>query len=510
GPRVVIFALDGVGADEFRDAVRGGRAPLIAALLGPVTDSAAGTHAHAYAARGVLSVLPSTTIAAWTSLFTGEPPARTGVPGNEWFERQSRTFYAPAPVTVEDKDHALEVYSDDLMGRVIHVPTLYDLADRRAYVSFSQVQRGADLLAMPSPGAFGDLVAAAVKGATEEDTTLERKVYAELDINAAESVVEQLEERGLPDLLTVYFPGVDLFTHLAPNALEAQRAYLRDVVDSAVAEVLAPYRRLGALDSTWILFVADHGHTPTLGDDRHSLGSDEEDADEPPALLRRLGFRVRPRVLDPADDEDDFQAALAYQGAFAYVYLADRSTCADEGAICEWSRPPRLREDVLPVVRAFDAANRTGAGNPGLRGTLDLIFVRTGDTTGRTPPVLVWDGRRLVGVREYLRRHPRPDLVRLEERLRGLVDGPYGDHAGDVLLLARNGIDRPIDQRYYFSSEYRSWHGSPSRQDSEIPLVVARADRTGEAIRAEVERAVGRTPDQLDVTPLVRALLEAP
>jgi hypothetical protein len=432
------------------------------------------------------------------------------VPGNEWFERQSRTFYAPAPVTIEDKDHALKVFSDDLLGGVIHVPTLYDLVDRRAFVSFSQVQRGADRLAIPTPGAFGDLVLAAVKGVTDGDTTVERKAYAELDLSAAESLVEQLEEHGLPDLLTVYFPGVDLYTHLAPRALEAQRAYLRDVVDSAVAEVLAPYRRLGALDSTWILFVADHGHTPTLGDDRHSLGSDDGDVDEPPALLRRLGFRVRPRVLDPGDDQDDFQAALAYQGAFAYVYLADRSTCAEQGRTCEWSRPPRLHEDVLPVVRALDAANRTGAGNPGLRGALDLIFVRTGDTTGRTPPVLVWDGRRLVPVPDYLRRHPRPDLLRLDERLRGLLDGPYGDHAGDVLLLARSGMDRPIGERYYFSGEYRSWHGSPTRQDSEIPLVVARIDRTGASIRAEVERAVGRTPDQLDVTPLVRALMLAP
>jgi hypothetical protein len=508
-PRVVIFALDGVGADEFTGAVHSGRAPAIAALLGAPVDSAAGLHAHAYAAPGVMSILPSTTVAAWTSLFTGEPPARTGVAGNEWFERATRTFYAPAPVTIRDKDHALEVYSDGLMDSVIRVPTLYELADRRAYVSLSQVQRGADLLATPAVGALDDVIGAAITGATEQDTTVERKVYAQLDLEAAKGIAGQLEERGLPDVLTVYFPGVDLYTHLAPRALASQRDYLHDVVDSAVAAVLDPYRRAGALPTTWVLFVADHGHTPTLGDDRHSLGIEGDD--EPPALLERAGFRVRPPVLEPDSVDAGFQAVLAYQGAFAYVYLADRSTCpAAPDAPCDWARSPRLAEDVMPVVRAFDAANRTGAGVPALRGTLDLILVRTGDTARGGTPVRVWDGRRLAPLGAWLRRHPRPDLVRLEERLRGLLVGPYGDHAGDVLLLARNGTHRPLEERYYFSSEYRSWHGSPSRQDGEIPLVVARGDRSGAAIRATVARAVGEGPGQLEVTPLVRALLGEP
>jgi hypothetical protein len=51
------------------------------------------------------------------------------------------------------------------------------------------------------------------------------------------------------------------------------------------------------------------------------------------------------------EDQQDYQTTVAYQGAFAYVYLADRSTCPREGDRCDWSRPPRLEEDVLPVAR---------------------------------------------------------------------------------------------------------------------------------------------------------------
>jgi len=504
GPRVLLFALDGVGEDELLGAVSGGGAPRIAALLGAPGEGR-GVYAQAYAVPGVLSILPSTTLAAWSSLFTGEPAGRTGVPGNEWFAREEGRFYAPAPVSVTDHDDAVRVYSDGLVGAALRVPTLYELADVRAFVSLSQIHRGADLLTTPEPSAFGDLVTAVAKGVSGEEK-VSQEAYAELDRTATENLVESLRTQGLPVLQVVYFPGVDLYTHVAEHPIPDQRRYLREVVDSAVGSVLDEYRRAGALDDTYVLFVADHGHTPVLQDDRHALEAEGED--EPPALLERAGFRVRPFVLEPDEEERGFQAVVAYQGAFAYVYLADRSTCPGPGTPCDWRRAPRLEEDVLPVVRAFDRANRAGEGVPQLRGTLDLIFAREPRPVGEDAlPFRVWDGERLVEVAEYLARNPRPDLVELPARLEGLGAGPYGHRAGDVLLLARTGIQRPIEERFYFSGSYRSWHGSPTEQDSRIPLVVARPGMRGAELRERVRRAVGEHPSQLDVVRLVRALL---
>jgi hypothetical protein len=60
----------------------------------------------------------------------------------------------------------------------------------------------------------------------------------------------------------------------------------------------------------------------------------------------------------------------------AYVYLADRSTCPNEHDPCDWTKPPRFHEDVMPVVTAFYEANRTGGPIPQLKGTIDLIFAR--------------------------------------------------------------------------------------------------------------------------------------
>jgi hypothetical protein len=192
----------------------------------------------------------------------------------------------------------------------------------------------------------------------------------------------------------------------------------------------------------------------------------------------------------------------------AYVYLADRSTCPQPGSRCDWRRAPRLEEDVLPVAHAFFEANRTGALIPELRGTLDLIFAREPRPPGEDAlPFQIWDGERLVPIGEYLAANPRPELLELESRMEGLAAGPYGHRAGDVLLLSRSGGERQIEERYYFSDRYRSWHGSPSGQDSRIPLVVARPGSSGAELRERFRLAVGDNPSQLDITPLILHLL---
>jgi hypothetical protein len=501
GTRVLVFALDGVGDGELQAALAGGAMPRTASLLGPREDER--TWAHAWAAPGVLSVLPSTTYAAWVSLFTGRPPAQTGVPGNEWFVREEMRFYAPAPVSVSEGEHAVRTFTDGLLDRAIRVPTVYERADVRAYAALQPVHRGADLLVLPVPSAYARM-AVRMAGGIADGGPLAQEAFEELDERGAESLLEAIREHGVADLQVVYFPGVDLYTHVAEDPLPDQLRYLREVIDRAVGEVLDAYAGAGALHDTWVVFVSDHGHTPVLADPRHALATDT--LRDPPAVLRRAGFRLRPFELEP--DARDYQSALAYQGAFAYVYLADRSTCPRPGDVCDWARPPRLEEDVIPAARAFHAAARTGAGVPELRGAVDLVFARPPRAVGEDAlPFQVWDGERLVPVGEYLAAHPRPELLELERRLEGLAAGPYGHRAGDVLLLARSGLEVPIDQRFYFAAEYTSWHGSPTRQDSEIPLLVAHPGRSGAQVRERVRRAVGERPDQLSVASLLLELL---
>ncbi len=475
-PRVLLVALDGVGSNEFQAALRGGGARHLRALLG--AELGEGRFEHGYAVPNALSILPSTTMAAWSSIYTGAPAGRTGVPGNEWFVRERVQFVAPAPTTVGEQTHALKMLTDGLVGSAIRVPTLYELVDRRAFVSLAPVYRGADLFTTPDLADLVELFIEMTKGVVAEQS-VEREAYSEVDLESVDQVLDAIRDHGVPDLQVLYFPGVDLYTHVAENPLRQQVDYLREVVDSALGRMLALYDSARTLDSTYVVLVADHGHTPVLADDGHALGVEGED--EPPALLRRLGFRLRPPALEP--DRDDYQAVLAYQGAIAYIYLADRSTCPRQGDVCRWDLPPRLEEDVMPVVRAFGQVNTTGDPIPELKGTLDLVFARAPRGPAEEAlPFQVFDGKRLLSIAEYLELYPRPDLLRLEERMAGLSAGPSGHRAGDVLLLARSGLERPIEERFYFSSLFHSWHGSPTAQDSRIPLVIARKNQSGAEI----------------------------
>ena len=109
-------------------AIRSGKAPRIAALLGK--ERGAGLFEHAYAAPQAWTILPSSTIAAWSAIFTGKPPAANGVPGDEWFVRETATFYAPVPVSVLDTLDVTKVVNDNLLGKSLRVPTLYEISLR--------------------------------------------------------------------------------------------------------------------------------------------------------------------------------------------------------------------------------------------------------------------------------------------------------------------------------------------------------------------------------------------
>jgi hypothetical protein len=126
-------------------------------------------------------------------------------------------------------------------------------------------------------------------------------------------------------------------------------------------------------------------------------------------------------------------------------------------------------------------------------------------------PFEVYVGRgAVVPVETYLAEHPHPNYVDAPSRLRELAVGPHGERAGDVLLLAHYGDRDAPEGRYYFAQPYHSWHGSPSRKDSEIPLIVARASDSTDAIRSIVEHALGEDPHQQKVTDLLLSLRRQP
>ena len=488
--RVLLVGIDGVGDAELRDAIADGDAPNLAALLGAPTG--ADTYEHAYAAPGVTAVLPSETAAGWAAVFTGRAPSETGVAGNEWFDRDSLALFAPVPGSVGSLAQTVAVFSDDFLGRVIQTPTLYERAGLRSHVSLGFVHRGADVFAPPDANDVGELLDAAFDMITQG----QRALLAELEEDTEEGVRAGFERHGVPDLQVAYFPGADLTAHR--YGAGAARAYLRDEVDRKLGEILDLYRAEGALDSTYVVVVADHGHTPRLADDAHAMEAESEFA----AALNTLGIRTRNIALGGDKGPSTYQAVLGYNEVAAFVYLADRSTCPRPTDACDWARPPRLADDVLPIARLFRQASDDTPGGP----TIDLVLARASRTDAAVPFRVLHDDA-LVSIDDYLAATPRPDLVRFAERMDWMTRGRLGHRAGDILLLSTSNSAVPIEERFYFKDAGPSGHGGAGEQDSLIPLVVWHAGQSGDALRARVTAAVGDAPTQLDVTDLVLSLL---
>ena len=348
--------------------IRSGEAPNLAALLGK--DRGSGLFEHGYAPRA-WSILPSSTIAGWAATFTGVPPAQNGIMGDEWFVRETETFHAPVPVSAQDTLDVTKVVEDDLIGQLLSAPTLYELTKRKSYVSMLSIHRGATLYTTVAPSSFTNFLTFLIKG-TLKGIDPEKSFSAALDDSAVQKLIEAIDTRGLPDLQVVYLPGIDIFTHVSENRLAGQARYLRYATDKRIGDVLDVYRKRGALDGTYVIIISDHSQIPTLNDAQHRLGTDDEES--PFGLLAKSGFRVRKALLSLGNLDRDYQAVLAYQGFMAYVYLADRSTCLEEHKACDWKKPPRFQEDVMPIVKVFYEATRTGDRIPQLKGTIDLIF----------------------------------------------------------------------------------------------------------------------------------------
>ncbi len=502
GPRVIVFCLDGAGHDQLMDAIHSGKAPHIANLLGK--EEGNGLFEHGFFPPRVIDVLPSSTAADWSATFTGKPPGLNGVPGDEWFDRLGRRFYAPVPITVTDTADFSSMLNDNLVGRLLKAPTLYQRLHRRAYVSMLMGYKGATLFTTVNPGAFAGMIGDLVGGTLAGTPTLQT-IGTDLDLASTTKLLDAINEHGPPRLQVVYFPGIDIFTHASPNPLKSQVRYIEDNIDKAVANVLEAYEKLGVLPYTYVIFIADHGHTPVENDDRHRLGPD--DPGSPYAQLHKAGFRVRKASLALSKDEEDYQAVVAAQGFMAYVYLANRSTCPKKGEVCDWFRPPRFREDRMRALRALYWNNQSGTQVPQAKGTIDLIFSRK----RAAAPFEIFDGRRLVPIGSYLKKHPRPDLVDLNERMKWLGEGPYGYLAGDIVLLAKASTAVPIEDRYYLArTSHYSWHGSANTSDSYISFILASQGVSGESLRhlvLDLRSETGGSLSQMELTPLVQALI---
>ncbi len=510
-PPILYLALDGVGRDTLYALLREGKMPGLAKLLG----GDHGTFPHAHFSERMLSTLPSSTMAAWVTTMSGKPPSEHGVTGNEYFVREDRLFACPAPVSFSSVAPTIAIYTESYLDNLSSVPTVYERMrekdpDLLVWVVMHEIYRGADKLLLARKTVLASAFESAVEKAVEKHLADKEsmRVYKELDEGAIETVIADLRKKEvMPDVLTVYLSGTDLYAHVAEEGPDqARRTYLEKIVDPLYGRLAAALEEREALAGRWVVVGADHGHTGVMHDDTHALSKDNEDSR---ALLSRAGFRVRP-FKEKVPENDPFSAVLAYGGAMAYVYLADRSGCADDKDVCDWKKPPRYEEDVLAVAEAFHHNDQHGDVVARMQGALDMILVRRPRPYAEVdlPFEVYLGGGKTMAVDAWLKENPHPTYVAVGARLRDLAAGVHGERAGDLLLLAHNGDRDAPDGRYYFAGLYHSWHGSPSKGDSELPFIVASSEYASAAIGAWVERVLGDRPFQQKTTDVLLGLRE--
>jgi hypothetical protein len=507
-PQLLVVAIDGIDRHLLYDMLRAGELPEMARLL---ADDGSNRFANAWFEDSIVSVLPSSTAVSWATTVTGTNPAEHGVAGNEYFIRRTGEYAAPVPVTIADATQVFNIYTEGYANDLLEAPTIYEQLREtdpgvRIWVGMHQFYSGADRLILTDRtamlDAFQSLFAEHVASQLTGQQSL--SLFEELDAEVIENMDDLIEDEPAADVITIYLPGLDHYAHINDADPDvSRRDYLKKGLEPMMADLREALEDAGELDDRYIVITSDHGHTGVLHDDKHSLSTDG--SGEPPNVLEAAGFTLRPYALE-VDDDVFFDAVIAYQGALAYVYVADRTTCATRETPCDWTKPARA-EDIETAAEAFFQNNEDGLLVPEMRDTLDMILVRTAASDGDADQVFeVYTGHgQTQPIEDYLAAHPHPSYVDMPQRLRHLTIGPHGDRAGDLILVAHNGDRDDPAQRYYFAPLYHSWHGSPSARDSDLPLIVARRGHARDKIQGIVSATLqGRNDQRLIADVLLR------
>lgn len=408
-PRVVLVDVDGVRNDTFEKAYLSGEMPNLERVLGEVRDGKGFGSSLWF--ENAKAAFPAITMAGQASLATGVPPSRHGIPGNQWFDRETNRvidYFSSTGISCVYGILLVSVKecSGGLANRHLRVPTMYEAAaaaGKTSTVVFSQYWRGATHAISPSVSEVNLLV----RGNAVD--------YQKFDEIMMDHAVASLIRDGIPDLLTLYFIGADGIGHKAGTP--AQAAYLRTTFDSQLGRLLEV---LDKLDPVWkvhtqFIFTSDHGRTDT----------------EASAQDAALETNIQKALERGGYVEDQYR--IVENGGVVHLYLRSRVMGA------RWALPPRP-EDVEEMGKAL-------AKDASLNAAVELVAAR----------------RNGSGYGYTLTREDREDASQIASMLAQL-ESP---RSGDIVLLLRPG-------RYFGNTEPTgAQHGSMFSSDLAIPLVIA-------------------------------------
>lgn len=421
--RIVLIDIDGLCQAIWQQALEAQTIPHLASLIGG-QDCNFGIQFEA------VSTLPSITYCCQASAITGAHPSQHWIAGNQFFDRFGRLTGGRPRLYQFDYQDAPAVFLQGLAGAAINpeVETIYETAarhNRTSTVAFHMYAHGAQHWLKPGIEDWADFVFGEAPG-----------FGARFDQAMINDVLEHLEMGARPDLLTVYFFGLDHESHI--HGPQIQTTYLSEVIDPQIGRLLQALRKEDLLSETLFAIFSDHGQISVTNDDRHNLKVGF-------LIDREIGDVFQALKLDVYDHPFEGLACdvfLVPAGGMASLYIR---RC--EG---DWSQPPQFDHDILTAAEAFWQANREGLYSTDLYQALDMILVRDVENQGWYAPYQAFTPQGLISVENYLSQHPEIEAVDTTNRLAALSS----PSSGDILLFARTA------EGYCFSTlPYRGSHG---------------------------------------------------
>lgn len=438
--RVVIIDIDGLRADVYQQALDNDLVPNMRRMTH--------TSNHLTACHvPVVSVAPSITFAAQASIYTGAHPGQHRVPGNESFDRlghisagKPRHFGFDVGDTLA-VDDAIAVFEADLADRLLdpEVPTIYESAaqqSKTSLVAYNMYGRGAQTVIRPK------IIDIARFTKSKGVLGLEAGGY---DTGMLDRLIKELKRaQPRPDLITVYFMGLDHHSHL--HGPQSQAKYLIEIVDPQIGRLLDTLEELRMFEDTLFAIVSDHGQIATPGGDAHSIRLGFPFDTELTPLFEALGLDLH----DIPGEDPNVDAVVGLNGGLAQVYLRHQQD--------EWHVPPRYEEDVLRVAQAFHELTTEGRYRSELQNTLELILVRNAEQDGWQGEYQAYNGAGITRpFEEWLESHPELPYVDAVNRVR-LASSSM---SGDIILAAK-----AQDGIYFGGEGLKGVHGSLHADDS--------------------------------------------
>ncbi len=490
-PKLFIIIMDALKRKTLMEAID--TLPNLKAMVKGDADS----YPYVYF-ENVLGSIPSSSKPSNTTLLTGVYPDRHGVPSTIWFDRVTETMVTLTSWSQRRTIHILEKTGTD---------TIFDYGRRSEKTMLAvgtQVAKGIDrkdwikqsihlwgqaycgnvfLHLIPIPdGAHLD------RGTTKG--LLKGYWYSTTD-----GLEGKLKTQGdIPDLVVVHYVGMDIFTHyprrfMTKNnwSIDAiQRWYLREVLDPEMGKIMGFLKKNGFFENTVFFFVTDHGQTRIV---RHLVEKD---------LTSRIStsFKVMGRRYSAKEAE----AVIMPGASTKAIYIKN-------GSSSNWMAPPRLLQDVKPMVDTIVQVK--AAAN--LLNTL-LIAQYPDERVNGPQESEETDAFWFFSLDEYLRSSATADAFVKALKPLSELDRPVGEPLQAAALYRRDYTRETVPDiilvnkpGYYFVPDKGKYahHGGFYPDDAHVSFVIS-----GPAVRhfSDRSRTITRRIDTVDLVPMAAHL----